>query len=282
MSAAMTDYQLPEDLNGSMLGDIVRAKLREVAASRKTLPADSLRTGLEHAGKVRSFRRALLRQAPAIIAEVKKASPSAGLIRADFKPLEIAREYQAAGASAISVVTESAYFGGSLETLARLRWECRLPLLRKDFVIDSYQVLEARHAGADAVLLIAALLGTPLLTSLIEEIETLGMDALVEVHDEGELKRALEAGASMIGVNSRNLKTFEVSLEVAMKLAAGIPKGCLAVAESGIRAPEDIQKLSVAGYRGFLVGEHLMRASAPGIALAELLRGSAAAQRRSS
>lgn len=282
MAAVATDYRLPEGLTQTILGDIVRAKLRELTGSKKAWPADSIRTGLEHAGEVRSFRRALLRQAPAIIAEVKKASPSAGLIRANFEALEIAREYQASGAAAISVVTEAAHFHGSLETLARLRWQCSLPLLRKDFVIEPYQVLEARHAGADAVLLIAALLDTASLTALRKEVESYGMDALVEVHDELELEQALDAGASLIGVNNRNLKTFEVSLEISLRLAAKIPKECTAVAESGIRSAADVQKLSDAGYRGFLVGEHLLRASSPGAALAALIPAHAAARRRSS
>ena len=282
MSAAATDYRLPESLANTILGDIVHGKLRELAGIKKVWPADSIRMGLEHAGKVRSFKRALSRQAPAIIAEVKRASPSAGLIRADFDALEIAREYEASGAAAISVVTEALHFLGNLETLARLRWQCNLPLLRKDFVVDPYQVLEARHAGADAVLLIAALLDLPSLTALREEVESYGMDALVEIHDEQELKQALDAGASLVGVNNRNLRTFEVSLEVSLRLAAGIPKEIVAVAESGIRSAADVRRLSEVGYRGFLAGEQLMRASSPGAALASLLPAQTAVRRRSS
>jgi indole-3-glycerol phosphate synthase len=282
MSAAAIDYRLPDGPANTILGDIVRAKLRELTGNKRLWPADSIRTGLEHAGEVRSFKRALLRHSPAIIAEVKQASPSAGLIRANFDALEIAREYQASGAAAISVVTEAAHFHGNLETLARLRWQCGLPLLRKDFVIDPYQVLEARHAGADAVLLIVALLDPPLLTALRKEVEAHNMDALVEVHDEREMERALDAGASLIGVNNRNLKTFEVSLEVSLRLAARVPKECVAVVESGIRSAADIQKLSDAGYRGFLVGEHLLRAASPGAALAALFPVPAASRRRSS
>jgi len=211
-------------------------------------------------------------RAPAIIAEIKRASPSAGLIRADFDPVKIAAEYQDSGAAALSIVTEVKNFRGGMEILARLRWNTKIPLLRKDFIIDPYQVLEARHVGADAVLLIAALLDTSALISLRAETERHGMAALIEVHNEPELQRALEAGATLVGVNNRDLRTFEVSLDVSLNLARIIPKGVLAVAESGIRTADDVRRLADVGYRGFLVGEHLMRSPSPGAALAQLLR----------
>jgi indole-3-glycerol phosphate synthase len=227
---------------------------------------------LDRAPEIRSFRKALLGRTPAIIAEIKRASPSAGVIRQDFDPVKIAQEYRKAGAAALSVITEASHFRGGLEILAGLRWSAGLPLLRKDFIIDAYQILEARHAGADAILLIAALLDADALKCLRSEAERLGMDALVEVHNETELNRALDAGAALIGVNNRDLRTFEVSLDVSLKLGRMIPKDAVAVAESGIRSAEDIRRLSEAGYRGFLVGEHLMRSASPGAALAELLR----------
>jgi indole-3-glycerol phosphate synthase len=264
-------YHLPQELEGTILAGIVQTKAREIVGARKKWPLPAIRNALEHAGEVRSLRRALARHSPAIIAEIKRASPSAGLLRADFDPLRIADEYERSGAAAISVVTEGTYFRGSLEILAALRWNTRIPLLRKDFIIDAYQIFEARHANADSILLIAALLGTAELRRLREETESLGMEALVEVHDEAELERALEAGAGLIGVNNRNLRTFEVSLDVSLKLAPLLPKEVLAVAESGLHTAEDIRRLADCGYRGFLVGEQLLRSASPGEALKALL-----------
>ena len=206
-----------------------------------------------------------------MIAEIKRASPSAGVLRANLDAVAIAAEYERAGAAAISVVTEVHHFGGTLEMLARVRWHSRLPLLRKDFVLDSYQLLEARHAGADAVLLLAVLHAAPELQKLRELGERLGMEVLVEVHTEEELERALACGARLVGVNNRDLRTFEVRLETALGLAARIPKDVVAVAESGIRSASDIQRLEEAGYRGFLIGEQLMRAASPGDALSALV-----------
>jgi indole-3-glycerol phosphate synthase len=220
---------------------------------------------------VRPFKSALLSRSPAIIAEIKRASPSAGIMRTDFDPIKIAREYQNAGAAALSVISEVHHFHGSLENLACLRWNVRLPLLRKDFIIDSYQIVESRHAGADAVLLIAALLDMSTLAEFRKEAESYGMEALVEVHGADELEKALDAGAKLIGVNNRDLRTFEVSLDVCLNLARLLPNDVLAVAESGIHTADDIRRLSAAGYRAFLVGEKLMRAPSPGAALAGLL-----------
>jgi indole-3-glycerol phosphate synthase len=271
MLQTANDYRLPDALKDTIVEKIVHAKARAIIGIKMRFPAVSIRDALDRAAPVRSFTSALASRSPAIIAEIKMASPSAGIIRADFDPIQIAREYQGAGAAALSVITEAHYFRGGLEILASLRWNARLPLLRKDFVIDSYQILEARHAGADAVLLIAALLDTATLKLFREEAEGCGMEALIEVHNEAELASALDAGARLIGVNNRDLRTFKVSLDVSLALARLLPKGVVAVAESGIRTAEDMRLLSDAGYRGFLVGEHLMRSPSPGAALAELL-----------
>ena len=272
MLETATDYRIPETLRGTILESIMHSKVHELIGAKKKLPAVSMESVLDRAPEIRSFQRALQAHSPAIIAEIKKASPSAGQIRQDFDPVKIAREYQESGAAALSVLTEVQHFRGGLEVLASVRWNCSLPLLRKDFIIDPYQILEARHAGADAVLLIAALLDRAVLKSLRIEAERYGMGALVEVHNELELEKALESGATLIGVNNRDLRTFGVSLEVALNLATKLPGHVLAVAESGIRSAEDVRRLSNAGYRGFLVGEHLMRAESPGKALKELIQ----------
>jgi len=271
MLQTVSDYHLPKDLEGTILADIMHAKVHELIGAKKKWPALAIRNALERGSEVRSLKKALLRRSPAVIAEIKKASPSAGVLRPVFDPVKIAQEYEKAGAAAISVVTEVKYFGGGLEILALLRWNSNIPLLRKDFIIDPYQVLEARHANADAVLLMAALLDTAVLKSLRTEIEIYGMEALVEVHSESELERAMEAGATLLGVNSRDLRTFEISLDVCLKLAPLLPKEVVAVAESGIRTADDIRRLADAGYRGFLIGEQLMRAESPGAALKALL-----------
>jgi indole-3-glycerol phosphate synthase len=268
-----TGYRLPRELAGTVLGEIVTAKLRALAEARKKLPEESMRMASDRWPVVRPLKRALAGNLPAVIAEIKPASPSAGLLRADLDPVALARDYQGGGAAAVSVITESLYFRGWLESISSLRWNVRLPLLRKDFVVDSYQVVETRHAGGDAVLLIAALLGGEMLRDLQQETEELGMEAVVEVHDERELDRALEAGASIVGVNNRDLKTLAVSLDVALSLAPRIPRGVVAVAESGIASSEDLRRLWASGYRGFLIGESLMRSTSPGRTLAGLLDG---------
>lgn len=270
------EYRLPANLEGTILDRIVTVKVREVMAARRCLPAASLEAARERAGESRSLRAAVdSGPSPAVISEIKKASPSAGIIRRDFDPLAIAGEYRKGGAAGLSVITEVHHFQGSLETLAMLRCHTDLPLLRKDFVVDPYQILEARCAGADAVLLIAALLEAVDLEFLRLEAERLGMDALVEVHNEEELRKALDTGAGFVGVNNRDLRTFKVSLDVSLDLARLIPSGIPAVAESGIKTADDIRTLLAAGYRGFLVGEQLMRAPSPGEALRELRSGSA-------
>ena len=271
MLETANDYRLPTPLKGTILEKIMHAKVHELIGARIKLSSACLESVMDRAPEIRPFKKALMLRTPAIIAEVKKASPSAGIIREDFNPVKIAREYENSGAAALSVITEVSHFHGGLENLASLRWNATLPLLRKDFIIDTYQILEARHAGADAVLLIAALLDTGRLRNLRIEVERLGMDALVEVHNEEELQQTLESGATLIGVNNRDLRTFEVSLDVSLRLGRMIPKNMVSVSESGIRAPKDIRTLSDAGFKGFLVGEHLMRSPSPGAALAQLL-----------
>jgi len=282
MSSIARDYRLPDALQGTILADIMRSKVHAIVGASMKWPAESVRMCLAQAPPVRPFRRIFAGAAPAIIAEIKRASPSAGLLRADFDPPAIGRAYQRAGAAAISVVTEGPHFHGQIEYVATLRWQLEIPLLLKDFIIDPYQVLQARHAGADAVLLIAALLDTSSLGRLRSSAEELGMEALVEAHNEEELERALESGAALIGVNNRDLRTFQVSLDVSSALAEKLRgrKDVLAVAESGIRTGADVRRLSAAGYRGFLVGEHLMRATSPGEALARLLSDAAGGKGR--
>ncbi len=270
MIVPASQYQLPDALRGTILEKIVNLRIPAINEAKVKLPADSILSSLDRAPEIRSLKRSLQLRA-GIIAEIKRASPSAGRIRDDFDPRAIADEYRKAGAAAISVVTERVFFKGVLEDLASLRWSVRLPLLRKDFIVDPYQILEARLAGADAVLLLAVLHAARPLERLIESTEALGMDALVEVHDEVELERALEAGASLIGVNNRDLKNFQVSLDVSLRLAPGIPDGVIKVTESGLRTEEDIRRLTAAGYRGFLIGESLLRATSPGRALSPLV-----------
>jgi indole-3-glycerol phosphate synthase len=280
-SGKILGYEVPQAIKGTILEQIVETKLHEILGAKQKFPAASLRMAMDRAPVVRSFRKSILRKSPALIAEIKRRSPSAGILRRDFDPAGIAREYEDAGAAAISVVTEVKHFSGGLEILAMLRWQCKIPLLRKDFLLDPYQILEARHAGADAVLLIAALLDASSLRKMREEAEGIGMEALVEVHDEIELDRALESGAVLIGVNNRDLRTFEVSLETCFRLGGRLPGNAVSVAESGIRSADDVQRLMDAGYRGFLIGEQLLRAPSPGAALSKLFPRSAASRRAS-
>ena len=226
------------------------------------------------ARRPRGFRRALAERAvsgPAIIAELKRSSPSKGLIRENFDVRAIAREYAEGGAAALSVLTEEEFFGGSLENLAIASEATGLPCLRKDFIVDEFQLLEARAYGASAVLLLAAVLGDRELSVLYRKARELELDVLCEVHDAAELQRALAVGCDLIGVNSRDLRTFHVDLETAIRLGPAIPASILKVAESGIHTPADMQRLRAAGYKAFLIGESLMRAPSPGKALSLLL-----------
>ncbi len=208
---------------------------------------------------------------PRVISEVKKASPSKGVIRADFEPISIATRYEQCGASALSVLTDEEFFQGKLEYLTQCRNSTSLPALRKDFVIDEFQITEARAAGSDAVLLIAALLDTETLKKFREYAALLGMASLVEVHDESELESALTSGAEIVGINNRNLQTFEVSLETTFRLLSRIPQSKIVVSESGISTCEDMKRLADAGVDAALVGESLMRRQDPGEKLLELI-----------
>ncbi len=218
----------------------------------------------------RDFASALTANPPAIIAEIKKASPSKGLLAADFDPAAIASTYAAGGAAALSVLTDSDFFQGSLVDLETARAAAGLPVLRKDFTIDEAQILEAAAQGADAILLIAAILTQAQMRRFRELAASFRMAALVEVHDESELKMALDSGAVILGVNSRDLRTFEVCLETAIQLGDQIPAGKIRVAESGIHSAADVHRLRDAGFHAFLIGEHLMKSADPRAALEEL------------
>ena len=256
----------------SILEQIVVRKRAELLLDRERAPLETLEERAKTATP-RGFRRALERAAPAVIAEIKRASPSRGVIAAQADPAAIARQYEAAGAAALSVLTDQVFFHGSLGDLEAARAATRLPALRKDFTLDRYHLWQAAAHGADAVLLIVAVLRQDELRELLAEARALGLDALVEVHDGAELDRALQADADLIGVNNRNLRTFEVSLETSLRLAEAIPPGVLAVSESGIKKREDMERLAAAGYRAFLVGESLVSQSDPGAALEALLAG---------
>jgi indole-3-glycerol phosphate synthase len=211
---------------------------------------------------------------PAVIAELKKASPSRGIIRAGFDPVTLTQELESAGAAGLSVLTEEEYFQGSLENLRLASSATKLPCLRKDFIVDEFQILEARANCADAILLIVAALSQEELVTLGDRARQYDLDVLCEVHDEEELRRATDAGFDLIGVNSRDLRTFQVNLQTAFRLAEKMPANILRVAESGINSSSDIKQLREAGYEAFLIGEFLMRAESPGRALRELLGAS--------
>ncbi|MBZ5592726.1 MAG: indole-3-glycerol phosphate synthase TrpC [Acidobacteriia bacterium] len=252
-----------------ILARIVARKREEFAQA--TVPrVDLERQAEEQRSGRRGFRAALLRRAPAIIAEIKKASPSKGVLCEDFEPAALAREYQQNGAAALSVLTDGPFFQGSLADLRAARREVSLPALRKDFTLDEYHVVEAAANGADAILLIAAILEEKQMRDLRELAGRWGMAALVEVHSQRELRAALGAGADIIGVNNRDLRTFAVTLETSMRLAEEIPAGVLKISESGIQSPEDIRRLRDAGFDAFLVGEHLLKSACPGTALRAL------------
>lgn len=255
------------------LQEIVAATRRRVEETRRTGDVRALeRAAREH--RPRGFRRRLKEvgaSGAAVIAELKKASPSRGLIRAEFPVVELAAELEAGGAACLSVLTDEEFFQGSLENLRAASAAVKLPCLRKDFIVDELQVLEARANCADAILLIVAALEQKELRALAKRAGELELDVLCEAHDESELQRALDAGCDLVGVNARDLKTFKVDLETLFGLAEKIPAGALAVAESGIRSGHDISRLREAGYGAFLIGETVMRAERPGAALRELI-----------
>jgi indole-3-glycerol phosphate synthase len=257
------------------------ASLDQIVAATRCRVADAARTAdlrqLERRAQEhppRGFRRALAtanRTRVAVVGELKKASPSRGLIRADFDPVGLAQELETAGAAALSVLTDEEFFQGSLDNLQRASVSTKLPCLRKDFIVDEFQLLEARAHCADAVLLILAMLSQAELIALTRQSRALGLDVLCEVHDEAELGRAVDVGCDLIGVNNRNLRTFEVDLQTAFRLAEKIPQDVFCVAESGLEKGSDIARLREAGYQAFLIGESLMKAESPGDALRTLL-----------
>jgi indole-3-glycerol phosphate synthase len=252
----------------SFLSEIIERKRQRLAQAKRAFPVDSF----EIRPNSHRFRQALLRDGLNIIAEFKRRSPSKGVIRADADLDQIVKSYEAGGAAAISVLTEEDYFSGSLNDLRAVKKSVDLPVLRKDFIVDEYQVYESAAAGADAVLLIVAALVDETLLRLRRLIEDeLGMDALIEVHTREELQRAIACGANVIGVNNRNLHTFEVSLETSLSLAAEAPAGAVLISESGLNNATDLARLHTTGYRGFLIGESLMRSENPEAALRELM-----------
>jgi len=257
-----------------VLQTILARKAEEIAERSAMRPLDAVREAALQAPEPRGFAQALrARRAddlPAVIAEVKKASPSKGLIRADFDPAAIARSYEAGGAACLSVLTDADYFQGSDAYLRQAREACALPVLRKDFTIDAYQVYEARALGADCILLIVAALDDVRLADLTVLGLDLGMDVLVEVHDLDELERALQVPAPLLGINNRNLRTFDVSLDTTLALRDAVPADRILVTESGIGTRADVARMRDAGVHTFLVGETLMRQPDPGVALREL------------
>jgi indole-3-glycerol phosphate synthase len=254
----------------SILERIVAAKRAEVAQLRDRLPLSSLEKVVRTVPPPRDFVGALRAKKPAVIAEIKKASPSRGVLRAAFDPAAIARSYESAGAACLSVLTDRDFFQGSSEDLQAARAACSLPVLRKDFVIDPYQVFESRAIGADCILLIAACVPAAEMCELESLAHRLGMAVLVEVHDAAELEASLALQTPLIGINNRNLKTFETLLETTLELLPRVPPERLVITESGILAAGDVKRMQGAGVNAFLVGEAFMRAPDPGVALHEL------------
>jgi indole-3-glycerol phosphate synthase len=257
-----------------ILRKILSRKAEEIAERKRRAPAEELKKRTQEAPAPRGFLKAIRdRMAtglPAVIAEIKKASPSKGLLRADFHPAEIALSYARHDATCLSVLTDVDFFQGSDAYLQEARAACSLPVLRKDFTIDAYQVYEARAIGADAILLIVAALEDTVLRNLHALAHKLGMDVLVEVHDETELERALALQPALIGINNRDLRTFQTSLETTLALLGKIPADCVVVTESGIHAHEDVARMRSQGVNAFLVGEAFMKVADPGEKLSEL------------
>ncbi|QWF70845.1 indole-3-glycerol phosphate synthase TrpC [Methylomonas paludis] len=257
-----------------ILKTILAKKSEEVASRKLNLPVDALKDYAQTVGSPRGFYQSLRSKAdagkPAIIAEIKKASPSQGVIRENFKPLEIALDYAFNGASCLSVLTDKQFFQGAEAHLQMVRERCPLPVIRKDFMIDSYQIYESRALGADCILLIVAALSDDQLQELAETAKLLGMDVLAEVHDAAELERALKLDTKLIGINNRNLRTFEVSLQTTLELKNSVPADRLVVTESGIHTQADVKLMTEHGIYTFLVGEAFMRAEHPGQKMREL------------
>lgn len=262
---------ISEIKTGTILSRIIESRRAEVARRRRIMPETVLRIAAGKADAPRDFAGALVRDKVNLIAEIKKASPSAGVLRREFEPVSLARAFEQSGAAALSVLTEEENFQGALAHLRDARAAVSLPVLRKDFIVDPWQVWEARAANADSFLLIAAALDDAALAGLLNLGRELGMEALVEVHTAEELERVLAAGARILGVNNRNLHTLEVRVETSLELAGMIPEDRVAVSESGLRSAEDLRKLSAAGFDAFLIGESLMREPDPGAALKRLI-----------
>ncbi len=260
--------------SGTVLDEIIAACRRRLEEARARVPVSQLQQAAEARHERRDFAGALSGNGLRVVAELKQASPSQGLLRNDYRCREIAQGYEAAGAAALSVLTEERFFRGSLTDLIDARDAVGLPVLRKDFILDGYQVYESVAAAADALLLIVAALSDKDLRNLIELCRHLQIASLVEVHTEEELDRALAAGARIIGVNNRNLKTFDVDLETSFRLRGKIPSSCVAVSESGIKTAADLRRLRGVGYDAVLIGEQLMTAGDPGQALATMLKDS--------
>jgi indole-3-glycerol phosphate synthase len=257
-----------------ILDDIMAVKRQEVAAALKRKSLNAMRADAESRVLTRDFEGALRRKIaagqPAVIAEVKKASPSKGVLRADFIPADIAQSYAEHGAACLSVLTDQQFFKGSTDYLKQARASCDLPVLRKDFMVDAYQIYEARAMGADCILLIAACLDDAQMKDMEALALSLDMAVLVEVHDRAELDRALKLRTPLVGINNRNLKTFEVSLETSLSLRVHVPADRLLITESGVGTAADVERLRAANIQAFLVGEAFMRADEPGEALASL------------
>src|SRR5713101_4512137 len=256
---------------GTVLDRILEARRAEVDHRKRVLPETALKYGVKAATPLRKFSAALERDGLNIIAELKPASPSRGVIRDPFDPVALAQSLEAAGASALSVLTEAEFFRGSLKNLRDARKAVQLPVLRKDFIFDPWQVWETRANDADSFLLIVAVLQDALLRDLIVLGRELGMEPLVEVHTSGELERALAAGARIVGINNRDLRMLTVSIETSFELIGRVPDNCIAVSESGLRTHDDLMKLRAAGFDAFLIGTHLMLSPDPPASLGALL-----------
>ena len=254
----------------SILDEIVASKREEVAARRQRRPLAEVRRAAEHMPPARGFLNAVRAKRPAVIAEIKRASPSAGVIRRNFDPATIAASYERAGAACLSVLTDERYFQGADSHLETARRSCRLPVLRKDFIVDAYQVFETRALGADCVLLIVAALPPAALADLAALAQETGLDVLVEVHDRRELDIALTVSPRLLGINNRDLRTFATCLQITIDLLDAVPAGVEVVSESGIGTPQDVRRLRRAGVEAFLVGTSFMREADPGAALQRL------------
>jgi indole-3-glycerol phosphate synthase len=253
-----------------ILKKIVEEKWREIEVRKEQTPVSSMSQDLELRGFADAIARKCSANQPAVIAEIKKASPSKGVIRENFEPALIARSYESAGATCLSVLTDVSFFMGMDQYLIDARAEVSLPVLRKDFIVDPYQIYEARNIGADCILLIASILSLDEIISFYSLADSMGMDALIEIHDARELEMALEVSPRLLGINNRNLRTFEVDLQVTLDLLNDVPKESLVITESGIRTNHDVAMMKDNDVFGFLVGEAFMREDDPGLKLKEL------------